>query len=158
MGMNMKELSKNMKSRRKMRNFLLQPVLQLRIGLYSFFLAFAFCVALGAYLYYKLMQFTDVIVTLTEASEEVYQKLNEHLVSAAFTVIIGGVLFLAINLAISIYVTHRMVGPTIAFRRHIIALKNGNYESRVKLRLGDAFNEVADDLNNLSDVLSKRHR
>ena len=42
------------------------------------------------------------------------------------------------------------IGP---FRRHIQAMKNGDYSSRVHLRKGDAFVEMADDLDELAGVL-----
>ncbi len=56
----------------------------------------------------------------------------------------------------SIYFTHKMVGPTVAFRRQINALKSGNYRSKVYLRQGDAFGEVAVELNELADELKRQ--
>ena len=49
-----------------------------------------------------------------------------------------------------------MGGPTVAFRRHIQALRQGDFDSRVRLRRGDAFNEVADELNALSEDLARK--
>ena len=68
----------------------------------------------------------------------------------------GGAVFVLLNLCASIYFTHKMVGPTVAFRRHIAALKEGRYDAKIKLRRGDAFNEVASALNELSDVLHSK--
>jgi signal transduction histidine kinase len=64
--------------------------------------------------------------------------------------------YLALIVTISIVFTHRLIGPTIAFRRHIRALTEGKYQSRVVLRKGDAFIEVADDLNKLAETLEKK--
>jgi hypothetical protein len=43
----------------------------------------------------------------------------------------------------------------VAFKRHIRALREGNYDSRVVLRKGDAFDDVADELNLLAQALAK---
>ena len=50
---------------------------------------------------------------------------------------------------------HRMIGPIVAFRRHIEALKNGDYRSRVRLRKGDAFQDMLNDLNELAALLER---
>ena len=44
-------------------------------------------------------------------------------------------------------------GPTIAFKRHINALKSGDYSARILLRRHDAFNDVAHELNDLAEIL-----
>jgi len=73
-------------------------------------------------------------------------------------VAIGTTIYFFITVAVSIFFTHRLVGPTYAFRRHIRELKNGNYGSRVVLRKGDAFQEVAEDLNDLAVTLEQVRR
>jgi len=145
------------KYERKMMNYLLQPFLQLKIGLYTAFLSVFFCTFMGWFLYKKLNSFTDVAVTLTEADDEIYMMLSSYMSTVATTAIILGSAFIVLNLLISIYYTHKMVGPTIAFRRHIKQLKNGNYDSRVVIRNGDAFSEVADELNQLTEVLAGKY-
>ena len=39
--------------------------------------------------------------------------------------------------------SRKLVGPQIAFRRHIAAIESGDYSSRIVLRKGDAFDDVA---------------
>ncbi len=63
--------------------------------------------------------------------------------------------YILITVFLSMIYLHKMVGPTIAFRRHIDALKSGNYDSRITLRKNDAFTEVAQELNELAEVLEK---
>lgn len=144
------------KHQRKLANFLLQPMVQLRIGAINVMLSLTFVLLLGAYVYMKFVQFVEVVTTLTEASDEVGTMLSEYLGKVALT---GGVLalvFVLISLATSIYLTHRLVGPTVAFRRHIDALIGGDYKVNTKLRSHDAFVEVADSLNRLSEALQKK--
>ncbi len=141
------------KSKRRMVNFLLQPMVQLRLGFINVCLSLTFTVLLGTYVYMKFVQFADVVATLTEANDEISDMLGSYLASVATTAALGAVAFIIVSLAASVYTTHRLVGPTIAFRRHINALIGGDLKVKTKLRQGDAFVEVADSLNKLSDHL-----
>lgn len=143
------------KYQRKMVNMLLQPLVQLRIGAFNLALSLVFVLLLGAYCYQKFVQFTDVVVTLTEADSAVFDLIRGYLSSIGTTALLASLVFVAANIALSIFLTHRLVGPTIAFRRHIKALIEGDYAVRTRLRTGDAFREVADDLNTLSERLEK---
>lgn len=140
---------------RKVINYLLQPLVQLRIGIVHLILSLAFVVALGIYMYLRLVRFADVVTTLTQADEDVAGLLSRYLTSVAWTGVGLGVTFIVISLVASIYLTHKLVGPTIAFRRHIRGLMDGNFGVKTRLRKGDAFEEVAADLNELSDRLSR---
>jgi methyl-accepting chemotaxis protein len=140
-------------AQRKLINLMLQPLIQLRIGMVNVVLSFLFVLALGAYIYQKLIQFADVVTTLTEADSEVTSLLGNYLASVGWTALGLAAVFFTISLAASIYMTHKLVGPTVAFRRHIRGLMDGNFTVKTKLRTGDAFLEVADDLNRLSDRL-----
>lgn len=55
--------------------------------------------------------------------------------------------------ALCIAYSQRIFGPVVAFRRHVEALKNGDYASRVHLRKGDAFSDLESDLNELAEML-----
>ena len=61
-----------------------------------------------------------------------------------------GVYFLCVGYS------RKLVGPQIAFRRHIAAIESGDYSSRIVLRKGDAFDDVAHALNQLAETLEKR--
>jgi hypothetical protein len=52
--------------------------------------------------------------------------------------------------------SHRLIGPVVALRRQIQALKDGNYRARTKLRKSDtAFLEMAADLDELATILGR---
>lgn len=142
------------KRQRKLVNFLLQPLVQLKIGAFNLGVSFVFVVLLGVYVYQKFIQFTEVVAQLTQADKEIFSLIQGYLESVGITAVGLAVMFVAVNLAGTIYLTHKLVGPTIAFRRHIRALMEGNYQMKTRLRTGDAFAEVADDLNQLSDRLA----
>ena len=52
--------------------------------------------------------------------------------------------------------THRVAGPIYRFRQTILAITAGEPVRRVKLRNGDQLNEVADDINDMLEVLEER--
>ena len=144
--------------KRKLSNFMLQPLLQIRLGLYSILLSLAFCLALVAIFYINFYKFYDLVLELTDLREEVTDILQSYVRGLIGWVAVGTTVYFFITVAVSIFFTHRLVGPTYAFRRHIRELKNGNYGSRVVLRKGDAFQEVAEDLNDLAVTLEQVRR
>jgi hypothetical protein len=67
-------------------------------------------------------------------------------------------LYIAINMLLAIVFTHKLIGPTVAFRRHIRMIAENKLQYRTILRKGDAFQEVAEDLNKLSDKLERQSK
>lgn len=140
---------------RRLRNLVLMPAFQIRMGLYAIGLGAAFGVG-ATYLFYKKFEKTyRVILELTDAKEEVTQIVMRDFQAVVWQLGACLVAYLIANVAISIFVTHRMVGPTYAFRRHIRHMIHGRYEARVRLRNGDAFREVAKELNELAVTLGQ---
>jgi hypothetical protein len=137
-------------SRRKLRNLLLQPLLQIKLGLYSIALAVFFSFLVTGLLYLNLFRFYTLVVELTDLGDEVNGILKDYLTQSSYWILLCGFIYLVLNIGVSIIYTHKLVGPTYAFRRHIQNLKNGNFDSRIHLRRGDAFTEVADELNDLA--------
>lgn len=144
--------------KRKLSNFLLQPLLQIRLGLYSIILSLVFCLSLVGMFYVNFYRFYDLVLELTDLRDEVTEILQSYLHGMIGWLVIGTSIYFTITVVISIFFTHRLVGPTYAFRRHIREIKNGNYSSRVVLRKGDAFQEVAEDLNELAMTLEQLRR
>ena len=98
----------------------------------------------------------ELVLEVTELQDEVLAIFREQVNNANkwLFVIVG--FYLVSIITVTILYTHRLVGPTIAFKRHIRELISGNYDSKVNLRKRDAFEDIADDLNNLADTLKKR--
>lgn len=141
--------------KRHIANFLLQPLIQLRIGLAGIGLMIAGFAVLSAYVYAKMADFTEVIVTLTESDQSIRNLIAHYINSTGLVALCIVVATMVVNMIVTIYFTHKMVGPTVAFRRHIGQLQKGVYGQRVKLRKGDAFIEVADELNKLAEILEQ---
>lgn len=145
------------RSDRKLKNFLLMPQIQIRLGAYMVLLAISLLIALGTIVYIKMSEIISLIVQLTDVEEEVEEVLVNYVQGMSWWIILAIVLYIALNLALSILYTHKMVGPTYAFRRHVQSLTKGAFHAKTNLRKGDSFEELADDLNQLSDTLKSKY-
>jgi nitrate/nitrite-specific signal transduction histidine kinase len=142
--------------KRSFKNWVLQPYLQVKLGIYSIFLAISLSASLAAIIYLQLNQFVIAIIQLTDIEDEVRVLLSEAWDRTRWWMTAILIAFVIANIAISIISTHRLVGPTVAFRRHIQELSRGNYSAKTVLRKHDAFREVGDELNALSDILAEK--
>lgn len=115
-----------------------------------------FSFTIVAILYINLGKVYHMVLALTDVPDEVGDVITSHLKDTAGWIALVVVLFLVANIIISIIYTHRLVGPTYAFRRHIRSLAEGRYSARTFLRKNDAFVEVADELNHLAEVLERK--
>lgn len=145
------------KSRRSVKNYVLQPLLQIKLGLYSVIFSVVFAVAVGLILYFNLAKLMTIIFELTGVEDEVRDLLNQYIAPAKIQLLIAMIIYVVSSLILSIKYTHKLVGPTIAFRRHIRMIADEEWEYRTNLRDGDAFTEVADDLNRLSAYLGNKY-
>lgn len=109
-----------------------------------------------AVLYANFYRIYDMILELTDLRAEVTMVLDSYIASLIGWLGALVLLYVSIMIVLSIYYTHRLVGPSYAFRRHIQEMMQGNFTSRITLRKGDALHEVADDLNALAEALSKK--
>lgn len=143
------------KAKRRVRNFLLQPLLQVKLGVYAIMLSVLFALSLGAILYHNFAGLVNSIVLLTDAEDEVRDLFLDYWRGTQLWIYLCFLIYLLATVTISVLYTHKLVGPTYAFRRHLRSLAEGRYNARTFLRRGDAFVEVADELNHLSEVLEK---
>ncbi|MDH3519042.1 MAG: hypothetical protein OEM49_01175 [Myxococcales bacterium] len=141
--------------RRRTINLLLQPALQLKLPIFLLVVTLAFTALQLVHIYVAYNQLYDTVLKeagqppfLEDLLREQTKDFLEVTVELAFA-------YILVVLAFSVSYAHRMIGPTVAFRRHVEALKNGDYRSRIALRKRDAFGDLADDLNELADILER---
>ncbi len=142
--------------KRRLSNFLLQPLIQTRIGAYCMLLSFLFAGMIAAIIYVHLGKLFGFIIEMTDAPEEVQTIILSYLSSIQTWVYLTLGAYIVFVLAISIWYTHRLVGPMVAFKRHFEALQNGNFSHRTNLRKNDAFHEAANELNKATEMLGAR--
>jgi hypothetical protein len=143
------------KQKRLVRNYLLQPLLQVKLGLYAILISILFTLTVGAILYVNFSGLANAIFLLTDAEAEVREILLEYWRGTRLAILGSFFIYFTATVVVSVLYTHKLVGPTVAFRRHIRLLREGGYHARTFLRKGDAFREVAEELNQLSEVLEK---
>lgn len=143
---------------RRARNYLLAPMVQVRMGIYSILLGVLFAAGVLGVLYASLTRVYTQLLVLIAEKEEATRIVEEQFRTAAVWLVLLSVVFVVATVAVSVLYTHRLVGPTFAFRRHIRSLREGRYDVRTALRRYDAFKEVADDLNALSEHLERQQR
>jgi methyl-accepting chemotaxis protein len=139
--------------KRKWRNFLLVPRVQLNAVMAIFLTGF---IAVSAFFAYIIWKTTEVIYRLAELSETSFEILDviprtmQMLWTSYFLTLL---IFSACAFIIGILITHRFLGPTVAIRAHIRRLINGDLEKNLTLRKDDALQELADDINELTQKL-----
>ena len=146
------------KNPRSIRNYALQPYLQVKLGLYTIFLSLMFSLAVMLILYSNLGGLTDVVMQLTGVPDEVNELMAEYIAPAKLQIVLVSLFYIVINICVTVLYTHKLVGPTIAFRRHLQMIADGKLQYRTVLRSGDAFTELAEDLNRLSSQLEKNSK
>ena len=141
--------------RRKARNFLLKPGIQLRLPLYVLLLSFTFLLlgVLFGNLYFEQTYIT--LLQTTTQSEYVQQVLARQTQDFKELVLLLLTGYVLLVIVVTVIYTHRLIGPAIPLLRHVKALQAGRYTHRVSLRKYDAFTELADELNELAESLHK---
>lgn len=143
---------------RKARNFLLKPGLQLKLAFYILLLSlgFVFITVLFGKLYFEQTYIT--LVDNTTQSEYIQAIVTQQIHDfKSLSLLLLAVYTVMIVLVATVY-THRMIGPTLPIMRHVKALKEGFYSHRVKLREYDCFQELADELNELAEILEEQRQ
>ena len=73
----------------------------------------------------------------------------------AVTTALVALLYASVVFGSCVRYTQRYVGPLVPIRRHLGALKNGDYSARVRLRRNDSLQEIAQQLNELAESLER---
>jgi hypothetical protein len=143
-----------MKYKRKLKNFLLMPKIQLRYLYYVMAINVAPLAALLAYsalqiqkLRLQLATYETLPTGLLAEIEQTFTHLSIAYVLCFFSVL--GLIAYGI-----IVVSHRFVGPIFVINRYITAMINGDYETERELRKDDEFKETFDLLKQLGRKLN----
>ena len=142
--------------KRKARNLLVKPGFQLKLPFYILLLTASFlCLTLFLGNLYLEQAYVTMIENTTQ-SEYLQQVITKQIADfKAITLLVLFVYAVLVIVITSIY-THRLLGPMIPIGNHLKALKEGFYAHRLHLRKKDALHELADQLNELAEVLEER--
>lgn len=141
------------KAKRSIKNYFLQPLLQVKLGMYCIILSVVFSAALGLILYTNFADLIESVVLMTDLEDDVRDLFMTYWKSTQVWIYLVFIVYLVSTISVSVIYTHRLIGPTIAFKRHVRSLIDGRFNARTYLRKGDAFMELGDELNTLSEKL-----
>ena len=99
----------------------------------------------------------DLVIGEVPESYVVMIREQTHDFAVVSGAIFAGYALLVVGLCLGY--SHRLIGPVVALRRQIQALKDGNYRARTQIRKSDtAYLEMADDLDELAKILGRAQK
>ncbi len=137
---------------------LLRPIIQLKIAAWSALWSALFGLAIAILFNFSLTNLSNSFVDVGHVDDETIARLYnlfEGVRMSALGLLLGQVM---VAVVVSFIMTNRMLGAANAFRQEIRALINRQYGRKVNLKNGDLFNDVAEDLNELSEQLRRDHK
>ena len=144
------------RNQRRMRNYLIRPISQLKISGSVAVLMVAIVVGLNVINYLKYSNITRVMSNFYGLNEETREILLGIRMQLLVTDVISAMAISLVIILVWIKMTHRIYGASFAIKKFVRLMIEGKYESKLTLRKKDEFRDVADVLNELGSVLQKR--
>jgi signal transduction histidine kinase len=98
------------------------------------------------------------VTELYQLDPQIGDSITNSITSALTLTLLVGTAIAMAAILIGIRLSHRIYGPMVPFRRHIDALKKGEFSSRIRLRKDDDLIEIRDALNDLAITLEERYK
>lgn len=83
------------------------------------------------------------------------QRVYEEGPKLIYPLIIKSTIFFALLAMISALLSHRIAGPVYHFEKICREIKQGDKQARIKLRQGDALEDLAEEFNSMLDTITK---
>jgi signal transduction histidine kinase len=131
---------------------LLQPVVQLKLPVHLLFVTIACTAAFAVHTYVAYDRIYEAFAS--HAPKSFVGLIEEQ--SRDYLIVSGAIAasYILLVLGICVAYVRQLIGPITALRRHVEALKNGDYSARVGLRKTDiAYLPLGQDLDDLARVL-----
>lgn len=131
------------------RSIIVEPYLQVKLGMFILLLNFIFAGVIGGVFYYYLMDIygaLNMYFNLAEADSVVtWGKLSTPLIICGSLVF----LFMATTLYITVKYTHKIYGPLVSIHKFLDQALAGEKPDPLKLRASDQLNDLAEKINKL---------
>lgn len=125
----------------------------------KFIARFFLVLVLGAFLSVVVTMLTtrQTLTSSFDGSELVIEKTSLAILpSVVFTSVLTTVVVGIVAIVITLLVSHKIVGPLYRFEKDIAEVTNGNLTKKIKIRDGDQFDAVAENLNAMVRNLNTR--
>ena len=137
--------------RRGFKGLVVEPYMQIRLGLMFLLVNFLFAALIIGVFGYYVYEIYDAVVTYFKLSG------NESVITMQkFAVPVGigaGLIFLFIltTILVSIRYTHEIYGPLVSIHRYLDDLLQGRTPNSIQLRESDQLKDLADKLNSIAE-------
>lgn len=145
---------------RKLRNTVIEPFKQFKIGVYIVVTTFIFVVCAGYLFMSSFWQQYQHVMSIFEVVDPDLQWeviTNNVFITNIVKVSVLFLLFMLITMAMVFRLTHRYYGPLVSIEKFVDQVTDGDYHSRVQLRKKDELQRLASKLNRMADSLEQRH-
>jgi methyl-accepting chemotaxis protein len=141
------------RKQRRLKNYLINPRVQFR-----FFTPYLVQLVMVATLIEGILYYNSRILreAIPQVGPESTLLISEMFMKLAVASAVALVFIAVVGFAILLVQSHRLLGPIVPITRFIRGLANGELEQDLILRKNDDLKQVADELNNLAQVLRKR--
>lgn len=146
---------------RKLRNTVIEPFKQFKIGVYIVVTTFIFIVCAGYLFMSSFWQQYQHVMSIFEVVDPNLQWeviTNDVFFSNIIKVSALFLLFMLLTMAMVFKLTHRYYGPLVSIEKFVDQVANGDYSSRVALRKKDELQRLAAKLNTMAEHLEQRHQ
>jgi len=148
------------RARRSLRSTVIEPFKQIKFGLYVIGVSVAF-VGICALMFVIAFedQYNHVMGIFHVVDPNIQWELVTNDVFYTNAIRIGAMLalFIAVMLTMVFKLTHRYYGPLVSIERFVAQVTEGDYTVRCKIREKDELHDLVVKLNQMADVLEKRH-
>lgn len=149
------------KKDRKLKNTVVEPFKQFKIGVYIIVTTFIFIVCAGYLFMSSFWQQYQHVMSIFEVVDPNLQWeviTNDVFFANIIKVSALFLLFMLITMAMVFKLTHRYYGPLVSIEKFVDQVTEGDYSSRVALRKKDELQRLATKLNTMAENLEQRHR
>lgn len=142
------------KNRRKVSNFTIDPMAQLRFAK-PFGILILVSFATINLIFWKVLNVR--VAAEAAASTDAIVILNNMMSQLVLWASAGMAVIGLLTLILWIIYSHRIFGPLVPIRRQVQNLIKGDYDFQIKLRKNDELKELAEELNALAVSLKAKH-
>lgn len=148
------------RARRSLRSTVIEPFKQIKFGLYVIGVSVAF-VGICALMFVIAFedQYNHVMGIFHVVDPNIQWELVTNDVFYTNAIRIGAMLalFIGVMLTMVFKLTHRYYGPLVSIERFVAQVTDGDYSVRCKIREKDELHDLVVKLNQMAEVLEKRH-
>jgi HAMP domain-containing protein len=142
--------------KRKLKNLMIMPRLQLKLFGYFAGLGLLFFVAILFYASQRLIEVQTLLNSGAEMDFGSQLQVNAMMNEVVQFTLVGFVVYIVVSSVLALFMSHRIAGPVVAITAFIEELKSGNYSYKRNLRPKDELKEVMKGLQELGPLIEQQ--